>query len=82
LIGEIEKADCDLSFPAGRAVSQKHIELPEVISREGGCIAFIGLLVPNGVELGERSGGVIVSRKQIRLVEQALCVLPWFKIAE
>ena len=80
LVGDVEQAERDLSFPMRETITDKCIQLPEVIARFSGVVSAVVLRVPMGLGLGVETAGMIVNHDQIHLVENTLQTLLRWKI--
>ena len=78
LIGDVEQAERDLGFSMQKSITDKRIELPEVIAWFCGLVAFVALRLPERFSSGKETAGMIVNRRQTQLMQNPLGPLTWY----
>ena len=74
-IANIQDSQPDFRMAIGEAISDIGVELPEIVAGQGRRVTAIGLGVPKGIHLAEKTAAQITNGVQIQLVQSGFAVL-------
>ena len=74
-IANIQDSQPDFRMAIGEAISDIGVELPEIVAGQSRRVTTIGLGVPKGIHLAEKTTAQITDGVQIQLVQSGFAVL-------